>query len=552
MCGCWNSVSVRLNGQSARSRLRFTILVAGIIQLLWTARLQPTNDIIHSSAGVSNAPIITSSLTSSRMLEAPKYSARIEWDVMPNFTEFKEMPIRQFCKWRGDNENINTKQLVRQAVSTENRWNIIQLQEAQQQLLQQHENMTTLLQLTFDCQRTLKESPYGTGNWVQSMYILRLFVAGTPAPDEMDLAMTCRDLTDNNSITLHQKLVMPWLMGHFSSTQTINMIDHHFGKGVADFQRCTGGWGELPIGWMLPWMRHDLRKMAIALVGVPMDDPTHPAHSWSASQYNVTYNDSPSGSSLSMPHPPLIPNVTLDDAVIHFRCGDIMLSEEKYFRFIKYHEFSSRIDPNRISSIGIVTQPFGGGISSTSNGGADDQARERDQASTERVELCKTVILGFADYLRQKFPPHVRISIHNGPLETVALAYARLVMAKHYAFAWPDSSFSVYPCLASFGKSYHMLPLRSPYKKWFPKNYFLHQIKRFLDVDPLFEWMVIDNEHGLFGIETLHMAQDEPKFGGKDAIVEWFRNETNPKPSFPMLNQFTWREPDIYGLRNTK
>jgi hypothetical protein len=272
---------------------------------------------------------------------------------------------------------------------------------------------------------------------------------------------------------------------------------------------------------MLPWIRQDLQRMAIALLGVPRDDPFHPAYEWSAGQQhnNVMYFSDTTLFDFSNPR---IPNTTMDDAAIHFRCGDIMTSEETYFRFLKYHEYTRRLDP-RVLSIGIITQPFD----------KTDQSRERDQATATRSELCKRVILGFQDYLQLHFP-RARITIHNGPDETVALAYARLIMAKYQTFASPDSSFSVYPALASFGKSYHLMPLRSPYSKSTTKNIFLKEIKEFLDKDPLFEWMFISNEDALFGIETLHMEQ---RYGG-DAIVEWFVNETLAKPVFPNLTRF--------------
>jgi hypothetical protein len=46
----------------------------------------------------------------------------------------------------------------------------------------------------------------------------------------------------------------------------------------------------------------------------------------------------------------------------------------------------------------------------------------------------------------------VRIMIHNGPNETIALAYARMIMAKQAIVG--IGSFGVFPALATFGIGY--------------------------------------------------------------------------------------------------
>jgi hypothetical protein len=246
-----------------------------------------------------------------------------------------------------------------------------------------------------------------------------------------------------------------------------------------------------------PFFRHHLRRMAIALVGIPSNDPTHPIHEWLIQEKkqeqeaegggdanntvhtrgSTTDEESPlistNDDDPSMTSTPLIPNIVLDEVVIHFRCGDIMASEELYFRFFKFREFASRISAD-VESIGIVTQPFGkqtllestrnhnstnSGSGTVKNDGDDDnsndQARFKDAEDGFRNYACRKVVLGFADYLQDRFPK-ARISIHNGSEETVALAYARLVMAKRQAFAYPDSSFSIFPVLATFGTGMHL------------------------------------------------------------------------------------------------
>lgn len=232
-----------------------------------------------------------------------------------------------------------------------------------------------------------------------------------------------------------------------------------------------------------------------------------------------------------------------------------MASSQKYFRFLKFHEFASRIDPNAVDSIGIVTQPFGGSSSSSSstkrspatNTRVHDQARSRDQDDPFKVVACRKVILGFVDYLQSRFP-QARISVHNGPNETVALAYARLVMAKRQAFAYPDSSFSVFPVLATFGTGLHMYPFKSPYYKYSSKNQWLrtmaggkNQNTTVFHTGPgRVEWMRIRPNNTLFGIETLQMKNAHPQDPSRAIrdILEWFQNDTAIKPHFSTIERF--------------
>jgi hypothetical protein len=55
------------------------------------------------------------------------------------------------------------------------------------------------------------------------------------------------------------------------------------------------------------------------------------------------------------------------------------------------------------------------------------------------------------DYIDRRHP-HARISVHNGPNETIALAYARMIMANQTVVG--ISTFGVFPALSTFGTGY--------------------------------------------------------------------------------------------------
>jgi hypothetical protein len=42
---------------------------------------------------------------------------------------------------------------------------------------------------------------------------------------------------------------------------------------------------------------------------------------------------------------PMFPSVELDDAVVHFRSGDLMISENPHFAFVKFHTYTWYIFP---------------------------------------------------------------------------------------------------------------------------------------------------------------------------------------------------------------
>ena len=357
---------------------------------------------------------------------ATDYETVYVWHVNPE-NIFDRTPYRQFCRWRNGNQAQRTR------IAKMESWNVTRSKRIEPNT---DDKTSTLLQIQFDCHGTMRKSPLGAGNWVQILYLLRLAM-GIP----IDMEMICND--DENTLKqIQSTLIMPWLMGRFSSERTRHFLSKYWGgtnnnNNTFPTECLTTQWGEAPVGWMIPLIRYDLRRMVVALVGVPKEDPTHPAHAWARKQQQQqtrndppqaapdkkkrpwhpldVYYDTPTSNSSSFLSPlfgnydwvPLLSseNIELDDVVIHFRCGDIMASKHYYFRFLKFHEFASKIDP-ATTYIGIVTQSFG--VDDTSNRGGsydsktkrrDEQARTKDHDDEFRVNACQRIVSGWERYI---------------------------------------------------------------------------------------------------------------------------------------------------------
>lgn len=468
----------------------------------WTALAAPRPPINETAATMEDTATTTTFIYS-------QYHQVHIWTIPPNDTEFL---YRQFCKWTsGKKARKHLKGWFQQRIMVHN----------------SSTTFTKLLHMQLDCDRTQKESPFGTGNWVQGIYAMRLAALGS----SWDLLLTCID--DDKRSTL----VLPWLMGHFRWEATRQFLSHFWNTKV-DTKCYASEWGKVPVGWMLPLIQDDLRRMAVALV---YNEAT--THHVAAQQWlqDYTTNSSRLGNDKQdsfrfMPgnKRPLIPNITLDDVVIHFRCGDTMISKHVLFRFIKFREFANRIDPHATASIGIVTQSFGGRTRREILA-QNSQARPWDVANEFRISTCQALIDSFQDYLHERFPK-ARVSIHNGPSETVALAYARLVFARQ-AFSYPDSSFSVFPTLASFGQGYHLYPIKSPYSTASSKNQWLRDIYRHSTAQhqaKQIQFLNVSRDESLFAVETLwireHYINDTM---AQHAIVTWFSDDDARKPEVP-------------------
>jgi hypothetical protein len=311
----------------------------------------------------------------------------------------------------------------------------------------------------------------------------------------VDILFTCPDAQEEK-----KSLIVPWLMGYFPAHTSLLRQDNAptLDMACSDYNKC-------PIGYMIPYMRHELRRMAIALVGIPYEG--HPAADFAKEymQAESAYgNGTGMGTKMQLAatnqDDPLFPDTDIDDACLHFRCGDLMLSSHPSFGFMKFSAFSKRI-ANDTRSIGIVTQPFDN----------DGQSRKEDAGAT-KMARCKDVVLLFRDHLVEKFPD-ARIRIHNGRNETIALTYARMIMAKQTIS--PISSFSVFPALATFGRGY----IRRPD---FPKA--PNQWLKAPPVDELFDNIELIKEPNRLMADQVKRLRNRP--GGNDNVFEWFKNDT--------------------------
>jgi hypothetical protein len=367
-----------------------------------------------------------------------------------------------------------------------------------------------LLRLTvsFGCAELFHKSGYGTGNYLSLLYALRL---ATAVNDNISLNLTCHDADATKG-----DLIVPWLTGY--QPPRVSSMQHHPAQPyptVSPSDSCAS-YHTSPIAAMIPDMQYDLRRMALGLVGI---DPRHSASATWAKQHDLVspHNDDTAAYQLHVPVHVDQPVyrlgqdiAPLDDAVIHFRCGDLMDSKHPNFAFVRFESYTRHIAPNT-TSIGILTQPF----QSRDN----DQTRPCDATDTT-LDRCRTVVLALVDYLQQRHP-HARITIHNGPHETIALAYARMILARQTLAGL--STFGIFPVLATFGTAY------------------LHQPR-----GPQFVngWLFRDAEHGSSNVNStviaaaphVHLTYEDDYImvadikrkwethGAKD-VVAWFRNE---------------------------
>jgi hypothetical protein len=255
---------------------------------------------------------------------------------------------------------------------------------------------------------------------------------------------------------------------------------------------------------MLQEMQHDLRRMAIAMVGIP--HPNHASaryaeqHLWSSSsqqrhwQLPTTQRDTP----------PLYPGVELDDAIIHFRCGDLMNLKHAGYAFLKFNDYVHYISPEA-RTIGIVTQPFG----------KTGQQRLIDEETSQR---CEMAVMALVDYIQERHP-HAQIRIHNDANETIALTYARMIMANQ-SNAGGISSFGVFAPMANFGTGYVRYPvLAKEPNRWLRDLQTVESIRVIAQPD-----IVLYETPKMLPVASVRSSFERDPTG--TWVLEWMRNDT--------------------------
>jgi hypothetical protein len=363
--------------------------------------------------------------------------------------------------------------------------------------------------LTFvdmDCYKLFR-SPAGTGNFVTVLYGARLTAQ---VLGRVNVAMRCSYPPGEE-----RNLITPWVMGWFpyahqekeNQVQSTAASAHPTIIPLNATHVCetNNDIRKIQIGYLFQEIRFDLRRMAIALVGIP--SPDHPSATWARTHLGTSASSTSVSTTRYMipvdpTQPPLYPNITLDEAVIHFRCGDLINGGHSSFGFLKFRTFAKHLDPN-VQSIGIITQPF-------STGGQ----QRRGDTRGGRGDRCRILITAFSDYLKERFVK-ARITVHNGPDETIALAYARLVMAKQAVSG--VSTFAVFPTIATFGIGYVYAPAFA-----LCVNQWVIQPRLDEIAVPKGQIVLLDEEHYLLS-PAVHLLWDNEKEGGK--VIDWFRQD---------------------------
>ncbi|CAJ1952240.1 unnamed protein product [Cylindrotheca closterium] len=283
-----------------------------------------------------------------------------------------------------------------------------------------------LLNVTMNCTAETKKEGFGQGNWVTAYYMARLAAAKA----RVDFQFQCSDGTNSK-----MKLLLPWFGGRFDAPNVSHAWPYS-GSIPTQEEACTTKYPRIRIDKLADQITDTVRKMAVTLVGsTTRDDETrvHPQ--------------------VPQEQAPLIPNVELDDAVIHFRCGDVMGGARRGdFGMIKFTEYERWISPDA-KSIGILTQPF-------------DPSRNR-RLDIGRIHYCRNATYTLVEIL-QKTYPNTKITVHNGPNETLPLAFARLVSANQSFTTL--SSFGIFPVIGTYGQGYFQRGNRgvNPFANYLP------------------------------------------------------------------------------------
>lgn len=372
--------------------------------------------------------------------------------------------------------------------------------------------------VTFGCRRLFETAGLGTGNFMAGLYAMRLAARALSVSPRRSVRIetSCEDATEEQA-----NLILPWLMGVFDGKAAVVETNRYLrlypDADVLQKEACKHI-DEAPIGLLYREIQYELRRMAVRLVGVPPSD--HAMHAtvqqWLDHHPEALFPHNRYAIDLDPREAPLYSNVSLDDAILHFRCGDLMDSNHPRFGFLRFDAFAKRI-PQTAKSIGIVTQPF---LASSGT------VRALDSSATKR-QRCQVVVTELVSYLQSRFPK-ARVQLHNSPDETIALTYARMVMAQ--ATIAGISTFGVFASIASFGTGY----IRRPDDLSATNAWLVHP--KALD-DIIRDETLSDNGGENVGTPQLALM-DEPNIlmvrkvrkiwleeNGRDKIVQWFRGE---------------------------
>jgi hypothetical protein len=353
-------------------------------------------------------------------------------------------------------------------------------------------NLPITAKLSFSCKELYEKSELGTGNFIALFYGIRL---AAHTYGNVDLFITCDDAKDTK-----EDLILPWITGWFPARPlTLNS------SIPITVQQACGSYATQPLAYMYSEIQHDLRKMAVGLMGVPSAD-----HASALFAQKYLWSEQVASSSLgghltlSNPQQSDIPpfpasKYGIDDAVLHFRCGDLMDSKHPSFAFMKFSGYTRHISP-AAKTIGILTQPFD----------TDTQSRKADSGQYKR-DRCRTVVYSLVEYIKSRYPK-AEVRIHNEAGETIALTFARMIMANQTIAG--ISSFGVIPAVSTFGTGY----IRRPDYRKAPNMWLINP-----RIDELTSNIILFDEPKKIMVGEMKSLWQSK---GERGVLEWFWNDT--------------------------
>jgi len=277
--------------------------------------------------------------------------------------------------------------------------------------------------LCWDCLQ--KKFSLGEGNWITAFYTTRIAAAAA----RVDVQIQCNDGRDSQ-----MDMLLPWFETYQPAPTEENPWPFH-GQLPTEFEACSDYYEPVRLDLMIDEIRNDMRKMGVTMFG-SRENKSHP--------------------SVPLDQPPLVPDIEIEDVVIHLRCGDVLGGRRRTdYGMMKFSEYKKWISKDA-RTVGIVTQPF---------------EKERNRSlDHDKVDDCRAVTYKLVDYL-QDFLPSAKISIHNSVNESLPMTFARLIMADQSFTTL--SSFGIFPVIGGFGKGYFQKGNRgvNPFSKYLPEIY---------------------------------------------------------------------------------
>ena len=137
------------------------------------------------------------------------------------------------------------------------------------------------------------------------------------------------------------------------------------------------------------------------------------------------------------------------------------------------------------------------------------------------AKACERLAGALVDYLQERFTK-ARIRLRNDVNESVALSYSRMIIAKQ-TIVGSVSTFGTYAALASWGESF----IIKPDFDHAPNGWMVKGINKEKDT----KLMMVHDPHPLLVTQSTHLWWSERKTGGREAMIEWLKDEGDTEES---------------------